>query len=35
MNNGFQTSDEEDSRGNEQICCLVDEGVRCLNTAGE
>lgn len=32
--NGFSTG-EEDSRGAaDQICCLVDEGVRCTRPAG-
>ncbi|XP_044728691.1 histone deacetylase complex subunit SAP30 homolog [Chrysoperla carnea] len=32
--NGFSTG-EEDSRGpNDQICCLVDDGERCLRPAG-
>lgn len=30
--NGFST--EEDSRGHEQVCCLVDEGDRCKKPAG-
>lgn len=34
MNNGFSTG-EEDSRGpTDQTCCLIDEGERCRNAAG-
>lgn len=34
MNNGFSTG-EEDSRGpTDQICCLIDDGDRCRNPAG-
>lgn len=34
MNNGF-SSGEEDSRGpTDQICCLIDDGSRCRNSAG-
>lgn len=33
-NNGFSTG-EEDSRGPaDQICCLLDDGERCRNQAG-
>jgi len=33
-NNGFSTG-EEDSRGPaDQICCLIDDGERCRNAAG-
>lgn len=35
MNNGGFSSAEEDSRGpTDQICCLIDDNVRCKNAAG-